>query len=379
MPHGSNSSAVLLRADCSQPAAPIACVLPGAARLRGVLRRRDLLPDIARSLVRLPDRAAHGLLIRDLNTWVRVEFLGVMAHTGIAEALRRPRTLGELLDDTGASDSDLLEALLGLGISLREIRLRSGRYHARGRRLRAMTGSSPAVRAFAEELIVYGNRVYTAFDAHLRGAPPVAYDADCGAVIAASSRIAEPILGSAVRVVARSERPDRVLDIGCGSGVYLRHILEVAPNASGVGVDLNAGAIGVASEMLHELRSQGRCELRHGDIQELAGEIGTFDLVTLLNNIYYWPPAQRAETLRAIRAVVSPGALLLLATATTDGEAYNLHLDLMLRVTASSHRLPTRKEITVDLADAGFVDIETIEPVPKSGFLVATARNPAAS
>jgi hypothetical protein len=70
---------------------------------------------------------------------------------------------------------------------------------------------------------------------------------------------------------------------------------------------------------------------------------------------------------------------LLLATATTDGEAYNLHLDLVLRVTASSHRLPTRKEITVDLADAGFVDIETIEPVPKSGFLVATARNPAAS
>lgn len=226
---------------------------------------------------------------------------------------------------------------------------------------------------------VYGNRVYTAFDAHLRGAPPVAYDAECGAVIAASSRIAEPILGSAVRVVARSEQPGRVLDIGCGSGVYLRHILEVVPNASGVGVDLDAGALGVASEMLHELRSQGRCELRQGDIQELAGEIGTFDVVTLLNNIYYWPPAQRAATLRAIRAVVSPGALLLLATATTDGEAYNLHLDLMLRVTASSHRLPTRKEITVDLADAGFVDIETIEPVPKSGFLVATARNPAAS
>jgi SAM-dependent methyltransferase len=335
-----------------------------------------LLPDIVRSLVRVPDSVAHGLLVKDVNAWIRVEFLGVMARTGLAEALRRPRTLEELLEETGLSDRDLLEALLALGLSLRELRFRNRRYRARGRRLRAITGSSPDLRGVVEELAVYGNRVYAAMDSHLRGAPPVAYDADCGAAIAASSRSAEPILGPAVRAVTRSETPQRVLDIGCGSGAYLRHMLEAAPTATGLGIDRDAGAIRVASDLLDPLRAVRRCELRQGDIEELAEEIGEFDLVTLLNNIYYWPSEHRSDILRTIRKVVAADGVLMLATATTKGHAFNRHLDLMVRVTASSHRLPTREEISIDLADAGYVDIETIEPVPKTGLLVAIGRNP---
>ena len=341
-----------------------------------MLGHRDLLPDIIRSLVRVPDGAAHGLLVTDLNIWIRLEFLGVMARTGLAGALRRPRTLDELLHETALADSDLLEAVLALGISLREVRFRHGRYHARGRRLRAITGSSPDLRGVVEELVVYGNRAYAAMDSHLRGAPAVEYDADCGAAIAASSRIAEPILGSAVRAVTRHESPQRVLDIGCGSGAYLRHMLEAAPTATGLGIDRDAGAIRVALNLLDPLRAEGRCELRQGDIAELAEELRAFNLVTLLNNIYYWPPERRSETLRTIRTVIAPDGLLMLATATTHGHAFNRHLDLMVRVNTSSHPLPTRDEISVDLADAGYVDIETVQPLPKTGLLVAIARNP---
>jgi 4-hydroxy-2,2'-bipyrrole-5-carbaldehyde O-methyltransferase len=341
-----------------------------------VLRRRDVVPDIIRSLVRVADGAAHGLIVKDLNAWIRLEFLGVVARTGVAEALRRPRTLDELLGETALTDSDLREALLALGISLREIRFLRGRYRARGRRLRAIAGSSPDLRGVAEELVVYANRAYAAMDSHLRGAPAVAHDADCGAAIAAGSRIAEPILGPAVRAVSRREDPQRVLDIGCGSGAYLRHMLAAAPTARGLGIDRDAGAIRVASDLLEPLRALGRCELQQGDIEQLAEEIGDFDLVTLLNNIYYWPPERRSEILRTIRKVIAAGGVLMLATATTKGHAFNRHLDLMVRVTASSHRLPTRQEIRADLADAGYIDIETIEPVPKTGLLVVIARNP---
>lgn len=337
---------------------------------------RDLLPDIIRSLVRVPDGAAHGLLVKDLNAWMRLEFLGVMARTGLAEALRQPRTLDELRDETALADRDLLEGLLALGVSLREVRFRRGRYRARGRRLRAISGSSPDLRGMVEELVVYSNRVYAALDSHLRGAPAVAYDADCGAAIAASSRIAEPILGPAVRAVTRRQSPQRVLDIGCGSGAYLRHMLEAAPTATGLGIDRDADAIRVASDLLDPFRARRRCELRQGDIEQLADEIGDFDLVTLLNNIYYWPPEHRSAILRTIRTVVAADGVLMLATATTKGHAFNRHLDLMVRVTASSHRLPTRQEISVDLAAAGYVDIETIEPVPKAGLIVAFGRNP---
>ena len=179
-----------------------------------------------------------------------------------------------------------------------------------------------------------------------------------------------------VRAVTRHESPQRVLDIGCGSGAYLRHMLEAAPTATGLGIDRDAGAIRVASDLLDPLRAEGRCELRQGDIAELAEELGDFNLVTLLNNIYYWPPERRSETLRTIRTVIAPDGVLMLATATTHGHAFNRHLDLMVRVNTSSHPLPTRDEISVDLADAGYVDIETVQPLPKTGLLVAIARNP---
>lgn len=341
-----------------------------------VLRRRDVAPDILRSLVGVADGAAHGLIAKDLNAWFRLEFLGVMARTGVAEALQRPRTLDELLGETALTDADLLEALLALGISLREVRFRRGRYRASGRRLRAIAGSSPDLGGVVEELVVYANPAYAAMDSHLRGAPAVAYDADCGAAIAAASRIAEPILGPTVRAVTRREDPRRVLDIGCGSGAYLRHMLTAAPAARGLGIDRDVGAIGAASDLLEPLRASGRCELRQGDIEHLAEEIGDVDLVTLLNNIYYWPPERRSEIFRTIRTVIAADGVLLVATATDDGPAFNRHLDLMVRVNASSHRLPTRHELRADLADAGYIDIETIEPVPTTGLLVVIARNP---
>ena len=132
-----------------------------------MLRRRDVVPDILRSLFRMADGDAHGLIVKDLDAWLRLEFLGVAARTGLAEALRHPRTLDELLDETALTDSDLLEALLALGISLREVRLLGGRYRARGRRLRAIAGSSPDLRGVAEELVVYANRAYANMDSHL--------------------------------------------------------------------------------------------------------------------------------------------------------------------------------------------------------------------
>ena len=340
----------------------------------GVLGRRDLIPDIVRSVVTSPDRVAHGLIIKDLDAWVRLEFLGVMAQTGLAASLGTPRTLDDLIEETGATDRGLLEALLALGTSLREVGFRHGRYRARGRRLRAISGSSPDLRGVVEELIVYDNPIYTALASHLGGAPPAPYDAECGAVIAAASRIAEPVLGPVVRAVARQQKPGRVLDIGCGSGIYLRHVLDSAPHSVGVGIDLDADVIDEASRLLDPFCAQKRCELRQGDVEVLASELRAFDLVTLLNNIYYWPPDRRAEVLGVIRGTVAPGGVLVVASATTEGQPYNRHLDLMLRVTASSHRLPTRAEIVVDLTAAGYDEVEIAEPVPRSGLVVATAR-----
>lgn len=341
-----------------------------------MLDRRELVPAISRALLAIPDRLAHGLIVREIDTWTRLEFLGVMARSGVADALDQPRTSADIQQRSGVTDGELLDALLALGVALRELSVRGGRYRIRGRRLRAVAGNSTDLRGVVEELVAYDNPIYSALDAHLRGLEPQPYDANLGDVIAAASRIAEPVLGPTLRAVATKVQPSSVLDIGCGSGIYLHHVLEAVPTATGLGIDVNQPAVDTAIAQLSDLHKASRAEVRLGDIEVLADQIDKHDLVVLLNNIYYWPPEQRADILRTVGGVVAPGGTIVVATATPEGQPFNRHLDLMLRVTASSHRLPTQEELHRDLRAAQFDNVAIIEPIPKSGLIVATAQLP---
>ena len=55
-----------------------------------------LVPSAVSKLVRLPHRTARALLLRDFDTWLRFEFLGVAAQTGLARAVTSgSRTVGD--------------------------------------------------------------------------------------------------------------------------------------------------------------------------------------------------------------------------------------------------------------------------------------------
>jgi SAM-dependent methyltransferase len=65
----------------------------------------------------------------------------------------------------------------------------------------------------------------------------------------------------------------RWLDVGCGTGVVARTILEQAEPASVEGVDPSQGFLDRARERIDD----GRCRFRLGDAQELPFEDGSFD------------------------------------------------------------------------------------------------------
>ena len=256
------------------------------------------------------------MIIRDLHTWVRLEFLGVMARSGVAGALAEPRTIDDVADRTGIVDRELLAALLDLGVSLRELRVRRGRYSVRGRRMRAIVGASPDLRGVVEELVVYDNAVYAALDSHLRGAPP-------GRIRRRGRRRDRRGLADR-RTVPRADgprgRPPGAAVAGPRHRLRERRLPPPRPRGR-AGCDRPGDRprrrrptcrIRAAGA---RLRAEARCELRQGDIEDLAAELGRFDLVTLLNNIYYWPPEARAGVLRTVGVTVAPGGTILLATA----------------------------------------------------------------
>jgi 4-hydroxy-2,2'-bipyrrole-5-carbaldehyde O-methyltransferase len=320
-----------------------------------VRERIELLGAIGKEALGLPDRVAHGLIARDLNAWLRLQFLGVAARTGIAKAL--PCTAAQL----AFKDTDLALSFLRLGVALGELKEIGGRFEIKGRRLKAVAGSSPDLAGLVEELVSYDSPIYANLEAHLDGGAKGSYDAGLGDVIARASRLAESALGPVVRSVVHDTKPTSIIDVGCGTGVYVKHALDAAPPGATVhGIDINADAIANAVvDAKH---------LRRADLFEVTD---SYDLALLLQNIYYWRPEDRPKALTKLREITKHTAVV--ASAVANGQPVNFHLDLVLRVTEGTWRLPTKSELEDGLKTAGFERVRLIEPVPGAGLVVGVA------
>lgn len=111
-----------------------------------------------------------------------------------------------------------------------------------------------------------------------------------------------------------SDRPIRVLDVGCGTGVFAARIREACPNAKVWGIDL-------VSDML----TKGTDRWRHhagqvlpvqGDSERLPFASGAFDVVTCANSFHHYPRQDRAVA--EMHRVLRPGGRLMLIDGYRD-------------------------------------------------------------
>lgn len=87
----------------------------------------------------------------------------------------------------------------------------------------------------------------------------------------------ETLVQSALDQVKDRQAPLRVLDLGTGTGCILLALLSELPNATGLGIDIESGAVAVAAANAAALGFAGRAEFRAGDWT--AGVTDRFDLV----------------------------------------------------------------------------------------------------
>lgn len=125
-------------------------------------------------------------------------------------------------------------------------------------------------------------------------------------------------------------RPQRILDIGCGSARMLRAVAALFPDACAVGVDLSLG-------MLHVAAQVGPGHFVCAAAEELAFADAAFDTVTSTISMRHW--TDRRAAFSQIHRVLQPGGLLVIATV-ADGP---------------SRRLRGRPVLGHDLYAAGFV------------------------
>ena len=332
--------------------------------------------DLVLSGLRLRHKRAHALLVSDFVSWARVEFLGAAAATGVLAGLVEPRTVDELAGDLGVTDRGLLGALLHLGESVGELAVDGDRWRLAGSRSRAMV--DPAVDGLAalpEEAVLYGTDVYRRLAERLRGAPAGDYLDDHGELVARTSRVAEPIFGPLIADVVRAHRPASVLEVGCGSGVNLRHVAAASADATGAGIDVDAGVVELARRNLDAWGLAGRFRAEHGDVRHLGDDMaGPWDLVLLFQNIYYFPVAERPELLRRLRSLAPAGVVVIATAVAGTGDPAAAHLDVVLRSTAGNTPLPTVAELRTDLAGAGFATVTARRLAPRQPLRAFVAR-----
>jgi ubiquinone/menaquinone biosynthesis C-methylase UbiE len=107
--------------------------------------------------------------------------------------------------------------------------------------------------------------------------------------------------------LARCPDPDRVLDIGCGTGLLLRELARRLPGAAEfTGIDPAAGMI----EQARAKSADPRLTYTEGVAERLPFADATFDLVITTTSFDHW--ADQLAGLTECRRVLAPGGLFVL-------------------------------------------------------------------
>ena len=117
-----------------------------------------------------------------------------------------------------------------------------------------------------------------------------------------------------VQRVALSKPGARVLDLGCGPGLYTQRLAEQGFDC--FGIDLGPASIEYAVEQARAVSE--RCRYARGDLREV--EFGTdYDLVMFLfGDFNPFPRADALEILRRCNAALAPGGRVLLEVHSFD-------------------------------------------------------------
>lgn len=101
-----------------------------------------------------------------------------------------------------------------------------------------------------------------------------------------------------------------MLDAGCGGGLFLALLAHEGKLARGVGFDVSAAAIDLASAMAKGAGHHGRLEFVRLDIGEPWPE-GPFDVVSLIDVMHHVPPAAQRECFVTAASRLAPGGTLI--------------------------------------------------------------------
>jgi len=104
---------------------------------------------------------------------------------------------------------------------------------------------------------------------------------------------------------------DHVLDVGCGSGVAIKLIAQIAVEGFVAGIDYSEEMVQQTLKRNAAAVRAGRVEIKHGNVATLPYDDESFDKVIATETFNFWPDP--VANLQEVHRVLRPGGLVALA------------------------------------------------------------------
>jgi len=311
----------------------------------------------------------------ELKSFYKLTYLAAAGEAGLLNRLASgSATFDELAEfyAVNGGGREALEAWLQFGVRLKLLSLGPRGYELRRLAKKLARPENDPVLAMVEEVVELHHKLITATIPRLRGGELWSLIDQNGELIARSSRILEAFQVEIIRSTFPARGALRLLEIGCGSGVYLRYSAERNPSLTALGLELQPAVAEMARTNLRGWGLESRVKVETGDIRAKLPE-EPFDIATLYNNIYYFSVEERVKLLSHICSFLRPGGFLLLTTCCQGGSLGAEALNLWGAATSGAGRLPAEDELVRQLREAGYSSVKRKNLIPGDRFVAFQA------
>ena len=151
-----------------------------------------------------------------------------------------------------------------------------------------------------------------------------------------------------------------MLDIGCGGGATLQRLLKRSKNSLVYGIDISEESVAKASQVNADVLGE-KVFVTQGSAADLPYQKDTFDLVTAVETVYFWP--NLPACLQEVRRVLKPnGKFAIMVEVVDENSKWTSLVDGMTAY--------TKDQLKAMMVDAGFLDVEVHNKKPSYATII---------
>jgi cyclopropane fatty-acyl-phospholipid synthase-like methyltransferase len=303
----------------------------------------------------------------------RAGFISTALSEGIYDILSKgPASCDDIQKAIGTDfNKEGLLAWLDLGVSLGELKKSQNHYSIDGKFSKELLKpTNDTWKAFFQARVEIFHNYIINTPSQLKKHKNIDFSQSYGELFARSSRTVEPFLLDIVDEIIPHSGECSLLEVGCGSGIYIKRACDRNPNLNAVGLELQEKVAEFARANVLAWQISDRVRIVANDIRDYTSE-NLYDVITFFNLIYYFPVDERIDVLRKLKGLLHPGGQVALTTLCPINEPSIQLMNLWSSMTKGCGPLPTPEEIIAQFKEAGFAKFQSEKLMP--GFFLFKA------